>query len=487
VIEAYTVEQIRAVEAIALDRDGDATLMRRASFAVAAEVAERIPGPHPGRRVVLLVGAGNNGGDALHAGAFLRRRGLSVTAVLLNPDKSHAAGLAALRRAGGRTVAHDDPVVPRAIRAADAIVDGIVGIGAQPPLRDAAADLIGHANATDALRVAVDLPSGIEPDTGRVRGIAFLADVTVTFGGIKVGLLIADQQAGTIVSVPIGMDMSGRPAEVIAMTDGSLRQILPPPSPAADKYSGGLVGIVAGSPGYPGAAVLCAGGAVRTRPGMVRYAGPQAGAVVAHWPEVVAVDSPADAGKVQAWVIGPGMGTEGQAITLLRWVLGQDVPVLVDADGLTVLAGMPSLLQTRRRAGQPTVLTPHDREFARLFPDIELDDRLAAVRRAAWVSGATVLLKGHRTLIADPGGQAAVNLSGSSWLASAGTGDVLSGVVGSLLAAGLPPLLAASAGAFLHGRAGERAQRTGLFGAHVLWDHLQVDAALAGDRPLGAG
>jgi hydroxyethylthiazole kinase-like uncharacterized protein yjeF len=461
--------------------------MRRASFAVAAEVAERIPGPHPGRRVVLLVGAGNNGGDALHAGAFLRRRGLSVTAVLLNPDKSHAAGLAALRRAGGRTVAHDDPVVPRAIRAADAIVDGIVGFGAQPPLRVAAADLIGHANATDALRVAVDLPSGIEPDTGRVRGIAFLADVTVTFGGIKVGLLIADQQAGTIVSVPIGMDMSGRPAEVIAMTDGSLRQILPPPSPAADKYSGGLVGIVAGSPGYPGAAVLCAGGAVRTRPGMVRYAGPQAGAVVAHWPEVVAVDSPADAGKVQAWVIGPGMGTEGQAITLLRWVLGQDVPVLVDADGLTVLAGMPSLLQTRRRAGQPTVLTPHDREFARLFPDIELDDRLAAVRRAAWVSGATVLLKGHRTLIADPGGQAAVNLSGSSWLASAGTGDVLSGVVGSLLAAGLPPLLAASAGAFLHGRAGERAQRTGLFGAHVLWDHLQVDAALAGDRPLGAG
>lgn len=473
-IEGYTVEQIRAVEAIALERDGDATLMRRASFAVAAEVAERVPPPHPGRRVVLLVGSGNNGGDALHAGAFLRRRGMAVTAVLLAPDRTHAGGRAALRRAGGRILTHDDPAVPAAVARAEVIVDGVVGIGATPPLRAAAADLIGRANATDALRVAVDLPSGIEPDTGRVRGTCFLADVTVTFGGIKVGLLIADQQAGTVVNVPIGMDMTGRPAEVIAMTDGSLRQVLPAPAPAADKYSGGLVGVVAGSPGYPGAAVLCVGGAVRTRPGMVRYAGPQAAAVVARWPEAVAVDSPADAGTVQAWVVGPGMGTEGQSITLLRWVLGRDEPVLVDADGLTILAAMPALLQARRRAGQLTVLTPHDREFTRVFPDIELDDRLAAVRRAAWVSGATVLLKGHRTLIADPGGQAAVNLSGSSWLATAGSGDVLSGVVGSLLAAGLPPLLAASAGAFLHGRAGQRAERAGRFGAHALWDHLQA-------------
>ncbi|HEX6872187.1 MAG TPA: NAD(P)H-hydrate epimerase, partial [Micromonosporaceae bacterium] len=171
-IEAYTVEQIRAVEAIALDRDGDATLMRRASFAVAAEVADRLPFPHPGRRVVLLVGAGNNGGDALHAGAFLRRRGMAVTAVLLNPAKSHPGGLAAFRRAGGRVLSHHDPGTARAIQRADVIIDGIVGIGANPPLRDDAAALIGHANATDALRVAVDLPSGIEPDTGRVRGVA---------------------------------------------------------------------------------------------------------------------------------------------------------------------------------------------------------------------------------------------------------------------------------------------------------------------------
>ena len=481
-IQAYSVEQIRAAEAVALARDGDGTLMRRASWAVALEVADRVPAPHPGRQVVLLVGSGNNGGDALYAGVFLRSRGMRITAVLTDPAKAHAAGLGALRRAGARVLVHDDPGVKDVLAQADVILDGVVGLSAKPPLRQHAAELVGKANGTDALRVAVDLPSGIEPDSGRVRGVAFLADVTVTFGAIKTGLLIADEQVGTIVSVPIGMDLSSAPADLIAMTDGTLQQLLPGPGPGADKFSGGLVGVVAGSPGYPGAAVLSVGGAVRTRPGMVRYAGAQAAAVLAHWPEVVAAETPADAGKVQAWAIGPGLGTDGPSISLLRWVLGQDVPVLVDADGLTILAAMPSLLSIRRRAGQQTLLTPHDREFTRVFPDIDLGDRLAAVRSAAAQSGATVLLKGHRTLIAEPGGQAAVNLSGSSWLATAGSGDVLSGVIGSLLATGLPPLIAAAAGAFLHGRAGEAAERTGLFGAQVLWDHLAVARLPPGDR-----
>jgi hydroxyethylthiazole kinase-like uncharacterized protein yjeF len=475
-IQAYAVEQIRAVEAAALAREGDGTLMRRASWAVAAVVAERVPVPHPGRRVVLLVGSGNNGGDALFAGSFLRRRGMAVTAILTERARAHASGLAALRRTGGRVLDHDDPSTRRVLSQAEVVIDGLVGLAAKPPLRDSAAELVGQANATDALRVAVDLPSGIEPDNGRVRGVAFLADVTVTFGGIKPGLLIADAQAGTVVSVPIGMEMTDQSAALVAMTDGTLRQLLSGPGPGSDKFSGGLVGIVAGSPGYPGAAVLSVGGAVRTRPGMVRYAGAQAAAVLARWPEVVAVESPADAGTVQAWVVGPGLGTDGPSTALLRWVLSQDVPVLVDADGLTILAALRKLLAVRRRAGQVTVLTPHDREFARVFPEIPMDDRLAAVRRAARESGATVLLKGHRTLIAEPRGQAAVNLSGSAWLATAGSGDVLSGVVGSLLATGLPSLLAAAAGAFLHGRAGEAAQRSGLFGAQVLWDHLNAQA-----------
>ena len=471
-IQAYSVEQIRAVEAAALARDGDGTLMRRASHAIALVVAEHTPSPHPGRQVVLLVGSGNNGGDALYAGAFLRARGMRVTAILTDPDKAHQGGLKALHRSRGRLLQHNEPAVDGVIDNADVIIDGLVGLAAHPPLREGAADLVGKANASNALRVAVDLPSGIEPDTGQVRGVAFLADLTVTFGGIKTGLLVADEQAGTIVSVPIGMEMTDQPADLIAMTDGSAQRLLPGPGPGGDKFTGGLVGIVAGSPGYPGAAVLCVGGAVRTRPGLVRYAGAQAAAVLAHWPEVVAAADPADAGKVQAWVIGPGLGTDGPSIALLRWVLNQDVPVLVDADGLTMLAALPSLLSVRRRTGNTTLLTPHDREFARVFPDIDLGDRLGAVRQAAKNSGATVLLKGHRTLIAEPGGQAAVNLTGSPWLATAGSGDVLSGVIGSLLATGLPPLIAAAAGAHLHGRAGERAERTGLFGAQVLWEHL---------------
>lgn len=472
-IYAYSVEQIRAVEKAALARDGDATLMRRASAAVALAVAERMPAPRPGRRVVLLVGSGNNGGDALYAGAMLRGRGMAVTAVLLSPDKAHPAGLAALRRAGGRVCGHDDPSVDRAIDDADVIIDGVVGLASTPPLRAPGATLIERANAGNALRVAVDLPSGIEPDTGRVNGPAFLADVTVTFGGIKIGLLLADAQTGTIVCDPIGMDMSDCPPRLVAMTDGAVTRLMPTPGPGADKFTGGLVGILAGSPGYPGAPVLCTGGAVRTRPGMVRYAGKQASAVLARWPEVVAADDPAAAGQVQAWVVGPGLGTDGAATSQLRWALSQDVPVLVDADGLTVLAQSHSLLTERKRTRRATVLTPHDREFARVFPDIDLSDRLAAVRAAAAASGATVLLKGNRTLVASPDGQATVNLTGTSWLATAGSGDVLSGVIGSLLASGLTPLLAASAGAHLHGRAGQRAEAAGEAGAQALWDHLR--------------
>src|SRR6476646_3209056 len=215
--------------------------MRRASYAVAVVVAERVPTPHPGRQVVLLVGSGNNGGDALYAGAFLRRRGMRVTALLTDPGKAHQGGLRALRGAGGRILVHDGAAVQPVIARADVVIDGLVGLAAKPPLRESAAALVGAANATDALRVAVDLSSGIEPDTGQVRGVSFLADVTVTFGGITTGLLLADQQVGTVVSVPIGMDMSGRPADLIAMTDGTLQRMLPGPGPASDKFSGGLV------------------------------------------------------------------------------------------------------------------------------------------------------------------------------------------------------------------------------------------------------
>lgn len=475
-IPAFTVEQIRAAEAAALARvravgQGDA-LMRRAAAEVAGAVTDRLgrSGLVTGRSAVLLVGSGHNGGDALYAGALLRRRGMAVTALLTDPERAHPGGLAALIAQRGRIRSVGAGAdVGRWLEGAEVIVDGLVGLAGRPPLRDPAADLVQRANGSGALRVAVDLPSGMDPDTGITAGPVFRADVTVTFGGAKPGLLLASA-AGEVIVAELGLMPPADTARVGVLTDAEVTALLPQVGPESDKYSGGVPGIVAGSVRYPGAAVLCVGGAVRLRPGMVRYAGPQGPAVVAAWPEVVAADDPARSGTVQAWVVGPGLGTDAAALTRLSTVLAADVPVAVDADGLTLLSRHPELLVAR--AGRPTVLTPHAGEFARVFPDLELTDRLGAVRAAAERAEVTVLLKGHRTLIAAPDGRVLVNTTGSPVLATAGSGDVLSGMIGSLLAAGLDPLPAAAAAAHRHGRAGERAAVDHAYGAPALWSRL---------------
>jgi hydroxyethylthiazole kinase-like uncharacterized protein yjeF len=215
---------------------------------------------------------------------------------------------------------------------------------------------------------------------------------------------------------------------------------------------------VAGSSTYPGAGVLCTGAALRTRPGLVRYAGTAAEGVRAAWPEViVTAGRPSDAGRVQAWVAGPGMGTDDDARGVLAEVLATDLPVLVDADGLTMLAEEQDLV---RRRGAPTVLTPHDREFERFGTSIG-DDRIGATRRLAADLGAVVLLKGDATVVAGPDGETFVNGTGTSWLATAGTGDVLSGITGAVLATGLRAAEAAAVAAHLHGRAGQLAAERG--------------------------
>jgi ADP-dependent NAD(P)H-hydrate dehydratase / NAD(P)H-hydrate epimerase len=230
------------------------------------------------------------------------------------------------------------------------------------------------------------------------------------------------------------------------------------PSAGDDKYSQGVVGVVAGSSTYPGAGVLCTGAALRTRPGLVRYAGTAADGVRAAWPEaIVTAGRPSDAGRVQAWVAGPGMGTDDDARSVLAEVLATDLPVLVDADGLTLAAQDQDLV--RRRAA-PTVLTPHDREFARFGSEVG-EDRIGAARRLAADLGAVVLLKGEATVVAGPDGDAFVNGTGTPWLATAGTGDVLSGITGALLATGLPAVEAAAVGAHLHGRTGQLAAERG--------------------------
>ncbi|WP_326688546.1 NAD(P)H-hydrate dehydratase [Streptomyces sp. NBC_01795] len=462
----YGVEAVRAGEGTLMARLPDGALMQRAAAGLAVACA-RLLGRTYGARVVLLVGSGDNGGDALYAGARLARRGAGVTAVLLSPERAHEGGRAALRAAGGRSVVAPGAVVegvaePVAgiIGRADLVLDGIVGIGGKGGLRPAAVELADLVREAGVPVVAVDLPSGVDADTGEVNGAAVRADATVTFGAYKPGLLIdpAREYTGAVRLIDIGLDPHlPQDGAVEALQHADVARLLPRPSAESDKYRRGVVGVVAGSARYPGAAVLAVSGALRSGAGAVRYVGPGSDAVIARFPEtLVSAGPPRRAGRVQAWAAGSGLGDEPAARQAVAEVIGSDVPVLVDADGLRLM----DLAAVRARTA-PTVLTPHAGEASALLgvarEEVEAG-RLSAVRDLAERTGATVLLKGSTTLVAEPGDSPVrVNATGTGRLATAGSGDVLTGLVGGLLAAGLSALDAASAGAYLHGLAGRLA------------------------------
>ncbi|MET9631551.1 NAD(P)H-hydrate dehydratase [Lentzea sp. NPDC006480] len=429
----WHTERVKSAEEelMAVVRPG--SLMRKAAFGVATHALRLLQGR---RRVTLLVGAGNNGGDALWAGYFLRRRGVAVSAVLLSPEKAHVEGLTALRRAGGRIV--DEVGTP------DLVIDGIVGLSARGPLRPAAAELVASVRAPI---LAVDLPSGVDPDTGEISGPHVQAHTTVTFGCLKPVHALAD--CGDVHLVDIGLRPTDPDFVLLDRSDITW----PVPGPSDDKYTQGVTGVAAGSSTYPGAAVLSTGAAVLATSGMVRYAGPAADAIRARWPETICTGSITDAGRVQAWVVGPGMGTGSSSAEVLRFVLDAGVPVIADADAITLLASHSELWDARD-PDAPLVLTPHDREFERLAGPVGAD-RVAAARKAAQRFNAVVLLKGHRTVVAAPDGRALVNSATSSWPATAGSGDVLSGIIGALLAAGVDPFLAAGYAAYAHVLAAE--------------------------------
>lgn len=441
--------------------------MQRAAAGLAVVCAE-VLGKVYGSRVVLLVGSGDNGGDALYAGARLARRGAGVSAVLLSPERVHGGGLAAFRAAGGRVAGSEDVV-----RGADLVVDGIVGIGGKGGLRAEAAQVVGLVRQLGVPLVAVDLPSGVDADSGVVSGDAVRADVTVTFGAYKPGLLIdpGREYAGVVRFVDIGLGAVLGDGEVEALQYVDVASLLPLPTGESDKYRRGVVGIVAGSARYPGAAVLSVAGALRGGAGAVRYVGPAADAVIARFPEaLVSRGSASDAGRVQAWVVGPGLGDDAGR---LQDVVAADVPVLIDADGLRLVdAGV-----VRGRTA-PTLLTPHAGEAAALLgvsrEEVERG-RLAAVRGLAAEYGATVLLKGSTTLVAvGREGVVRVNPTGTPWLATAGSGDVLSGLSGALLAAGLGAGDAGAVGAYLHGLAGRLAADGAPVGAQDVAEAIPV-------------
>lgn len=443
----------------------DGALMQRAAAGLAAAALRRLQ-PVYGARVVILAGGGDNGGDALYAGARLASRGAAVTALTV-ASKHHEAAALAARRAGARVYAAGQPSDEALISNADLVIDGILGIGGRGGLRESAARLASWTSAERTL--AVDVPSGVDADTGAVSGDAIRAATTITFGTIKSGLLVLPgaEYAGAVELVDIGLQVPA--ADLEQLTAEDVGGLLPDPGVESSKYTRGVLGITAGSDAYPGAGVLCTGGARRGGAGYLRFAGTAhpVELVRQRFPDVVATEVAAGdgagvlaAGRVQAWVVGPGLGTDEKAAAVVRAVLGSDVPVLVDADGLTIVAQHTDWLHERAERGHGTLLTPHVGEFARLVgqqPDQVTAalsaDRLGTAREAAAKLRSTVLLKGSTTLVVDPDGRARVNATGTGWLASAGSGDVLSGLAGALLASGLSPRDAGSVAAWLHGTA----------------------------------
>jgi ADP-dependent NAD(P)H-hydrate dehydratase / NAD(P)H-hydrate epimerase len=479
---AHVTADVRTAERALMSALPAGALMSRAAAGLAS-VCAGLLGQVYGRRVAILAGSGDNGGDALYAGALLAGRGAVVTAVAAS-ERLHEQGTAALRQAGGRVLLSGTGAgtAAAALGRADLIIDGLLGIGGRGGLREPASGLAAlteTARRDGAIVVAVDLPSGVDADTGVVAGPAIRADVTVTFGTWKPGLLIdpGASHAGTVELIDIGLGPSLGPPAACSLQAADVAALLPRPSAESDKYRRGVLGLLAGSAQYTGAAVLATGSAIHGGAGMVRLvsAEPARTAARQHWPEAVVAPTETgppeqviqQAGQVQAWAAGPGMGTGDEAAGLLAAVLATSLPVLVDADGITVLARHRELLPR----SAPTLITPHAGELARLTgadrDSIEAR-RLEHAAGAAARLGVTVLLKGSTTVIADPAGTgpALVNSTGTPWLATAGSGDVLSGLAGALLAQGLPPAQAAAAAAYLHGVAARLA---------------------ADDAPIGAG
>jgi ADP-dependent NAD(P)H-hydrate dehydratase / NAD(P)H-hydrate epimerase len=499
---AHRVATVRAAEQSLMSTLPEGALMQRAAAGLAAAATRRLPRVY-GSRMVVLVGGGDNGGDALFAAARLADRGAAVIALTVS-SRLHEEGAAAARRSGVVIREAGDPRDETLLDGADLVLDGMVGIGGSGGLRPTAARLAGWAPASRT--IAVDVPSGVDADTGAVAGAAVRAATTITFGTLKPGLLMLPgaAYAGAVELIPIGLTLP--PADLEQLGAADVGTLLPDPGAESSKYTRGVLGITAGSETYPGAAVLCTGGARRGGAGYLRFAGAAHAVelVRQHFPDVVATETaPGDgaavlaAGRVQAWVVGPGLGTGDAATAVVEAVLASDVPVLVDADGLTIVAKHPDWLRARASRGLVTLLTPHEGEFARLVGgdtgDVRAalaNDRLGAVRRAAAQLTSTVLLKGSTTLVVDPGGAARVNASGTGWLAAAGSGDVLSGLAGALLASGLTPLEAGSAGAWMHGIAARIAvERNGpplaaldlLESLPKAWERARAAAAATGE------
>jgi ADP-dependent NAD(P)H-hydrate dehydratase / NAD(P)H-hydrate epimerase len=477
-------------EASELDRETQARgvpaadLMERAGRAV-ARAARELAGGFYGRRAVVVCGKGNNGGDGLVAARHLARWGIHTTVVILEaagalrePAASNADRLSGVR--GLRVKPFDDRGLQRELARADVAVDAIFGTGFRGMPEDEWAAAIATLNGAAAPVVAVDIPSGVHGGTGAVEGEAVRADLTVTFGAAKLGavLLPGAEHAGVLRVVDIGFPDDLLRAQAWLTEPEDVAGWLPSRDSDTHKRASGVLVVVAGSRSMTGAPKLIAEAAGRIGTGLVTVAGPEGSmtAIQASLTEPTFLPLPETEtgtvseeaiepllerlGVADAVAIGPGLTTDRATAAFVREIVRRSpVPVVLDADGLNAFAGDATSLRDRLA---PAVLTPHVGEFGRLtgVKARDLDaDRPTQTRALAAQADAVTLLKGSRTVIAEPGGRLLVNVTGSAALATAGTGDVLTGTIGGLLARGLAPTEAAAAGAYVHGLAGLLAGR----------------------------
>ncbi len=459
----YTVAQLRAIEASAYSDLPPGTLMQRAG-AAAATFAMQLLGERRDRPVLVLAGPGNNGGDALELAANLADAGIDAL-VLHLPGQGDAseASATAHERARDGTVGFIDMLPPDGDWGL--VVDGLFGIGLTRPIGDEYREAIAALDGVRCPILALDVPSGLDADTGAVigpDGIAVRATHTITFLGDKPGLHTADgrDHAGLVHVDMLGVGTEYQPRSQARLgTDDVFAHLLAPRRHNTHKGSFGDVAIVGGAHGMAGAPVLAARGALLTGAGRVFVAmldpGPAYDSIQ---PELMfrpADDLDFDRRTV---VIGPGMGGSASAMRLLAKALDSDSPLVIDADAITLVGASPDLLARVAARSAPTILTPHPLEAARLL-GIDAGaiqaDRLQAARDIAVRANATVILKGSGSVIAQPDGELVINPSGNAGLATAGSGDVLAGICGTLLAQGWPAWEAASGAAWIHGAAAD--------------------------------
>jgi ADP-dependent NAD(P)H-hydrate dehydratase / NAD(P)H-hydrate epimerase len=457
VIPIVTPEEMAAIDAAAPEPVD--VLVGRAGAAV-ARAARRMLGGTYGRVVNVIAGKGNNGADGRVAGELLAAAGVAVR--VFEASAGH-----------------------QSLPAADLVLDAAYGTGFRGQWR---APTVGAARV-----LAVDIPSGVDGLTGQAGGRPVRAASTVTFAALKPGLLFHPGRAlaGEVTVADIGLDVSG--ARVGAVEAADVAGWVPGRPPDSHKWRAAVM-LAAGSPGMTGAAHLAARAAYRAGAGMVRVATPGLEFDPALPTEAVGIGVPAagwdavvieELGRMGALVLGPGLGRGAPAVAAIHHLVGSaPVPLVVDGDGLSALGTQAAEVIGRRGRDAATVLTPHDGEFGRLAGEPPGPDRIAAARGLAAAVGAIVLLKGPTTAVAHPDGWVRLNVADDARLATAGTGDVLSGVIGALLAQGVDAFDAAAAGAWLHTRAAQEGPARGLIASDVVEG---LPAALAAVTATGVG